>query len=69
MRRVINSAEFSDCRCTIQLNYFGDSFPGNCANCDNFCHQIPVEDLTIEARKFLSGVALCQENCGINRII
>ncbi|WP_445302199.1 RecQ family zinc-binding domain-containing protein [Microcoleus sp. F4-D5] len=60
MWRVINYAESNDCRCTIQLNYLGDLFTGNCGNCDNFCHQIPVEDLTIEAIKFLSGVARCK---------
>ncbi|MEG4939471.1 DNA helicase RecQ [Microcoleus sp. F4-D5] len=69
LRRVINYAESSDCRRTIQLNYFGDSFPGNCANCDNCCHQKPVEDWTIEAMKFLSCVARCKENFGMNHII
>ncbi|MEG4277678.1 DNA helicase RecQ [Microcoleus sp. MON1_C1] len=69
LRRVINYAESSDCRRTIQLSYFGDSFPGNCGTCDNCCNQKPVEDWTIEAQKFLSCVARCQEKFGMNHII
>ena len=69
LRRVINYADSSDCRRTIQLSYFGDSFPGNCGNCDNCCNQKPVEDWTIEAMKFLSCVARCQEKFGMNHII
>ena len=69
LRRVINYAESSDCRRTIQLSYFGDSFPGNCGTCDNCCNQKPVEDWTIEAMKFLSCVARCQEKFGMNHII
>jgi len=69
LRRVINYAQSTDCRRTVQLSYFGDSFPGNCGNCDNCCHQKPVEDCTIEAMKFLSCVARCKEKFGMNHII
>ena len=69
LRRVINYADSSDCRRTIQLSYFGDSFPGNCGNCDNCCNKKPVEDWTLEAMKFLSCVARCQEKFGMNHII
>lgn len=57
LRRVINYAEATECRRTIQLGYFGESFPGNCGNCDNCCYPKPVEDWTIESQKFLSCVA------------
>ena len=69
LRRVINYAESTDCRRTIQLSYFGDSFPGNCGHCDNCCSQKPVEDWTLEAMKFLSGVARCREKFGMNHVI
>jgi ATP-dependent DNA helicase RecQ len=69
LRRVINYADSGDCRRTIQLSYFGDSFPGNCGNCDNCCNKKPVEDWTLEAMKFLSCVARCQEKFGMNHII
>ncbi len=57
LRRVINYAEATDCRRTIQLSYFGEDFPGNCATCDNCRNPKPIEDWTIEAQKFLSCVA------------
>jgi ATP-dependent DNA helicase RecQ len=69
LRRVINYAESTDCRRTVQLSYFGDSFPGNCGTCDNCCNKKPVEDWTLEAMKFLSCIARCQEKFGMNHII
>lgn len=57
LRRVINFAEATECRRTIQLSYFGEDFPGNCNNCDNCRYPKPIEDWTIEAQKFLSCVA------------
>lgn len=69
LRRVIDYAEGTDCRRTIQLSYFGESFPGNCDNCDNCKNAKPIEDWTIEAMKFLSCVARCQERFGATHII
>jgi ATP-dependent DNA helicase RecQ len=69
LRRVINYAEATDCRRTVQLSYFGEVFPGNCGNCDNCCQPKPLEDWTVEAQKFLSCVARCQERFGMNHII
>jgi ATP-dependent DNA helicase RecQ len=69
LRRVIDYAEGTDCRRTIQLSYFGESFPGNCANCDNCKNAKPIEDWTLEAMKFLSCVARCQERFGATHII
>ncbi|MBE9009772.1 DNA helicase RecQ [Pseudanabaenaceae cyanobacterium LEGE 13415] len=57
LRRVINFAEATECRRTIQLSYFGENFPGNCDNCDNCKFPKPVEDWTVESQKFLSCVA------------
>lgn len=69
LRQVINYAEGTECRRIIQLNYFGEQFPGNCGNCDNCCYPKPIEDWTIEAQKFLSCVARCQERFGAGHII
>jgi ATP-dependent DNA helicase RecQ len=57
LRRVINYAEATECRRIIQLGYFGESFPGNCGNCDNCKYPRPLSDWTTEARKLLSCVA------------
>jgi ATP-dependent DNA helicase RecQ len=56
LRRVINYAEATECRRIIQLGYFGESFPGNCGNCDNCKYPRPISDWTIEAQKLLSCV-------------
>ncbi|MDZ8136682.1 MAG: DNA helicase RecQ [Nostoc sp. DedQUE04] len=69
LRQMIDYAEGTDCRRTIQLGYFGERFPGNCGNCDNCRHPKPVQDWTIEAMKFLSCVARCKERFGMLHII
>ncbi len=69
LRQMIDYAEGTDCRRTIQLGYFGERFPGNCGNCDNCRHPKPVEDWTLEAMKFLSCVARCKEKFGMSHII
>ncbi len=69
LRQVVEYAEGSECRRTIQLNYFGERFPGNCQNCDNCIDPKPIEDWTIEAQKFLSCVARCQERFGMIHLI
>ncbi|OKH32934.1 ATP-dependent DNA helicase RecQ [[Phormidium ambiguum] IAM M-71] len=69
LRRIIDYAEGTDCRRTIQLSYFGEYFAGNCGQCDNCANPKPVEDWTIEAMKFLSCVARCKERFGMNYII
>jgi len=69
LRQVIDYAEGTDCRRTIQLGYFGERFSGNCGNCDNCLNPKPIEDWTIEAQKFLSCVARCQEKFGMAHII
>ncbi len=69
LRQVIDYAESTECRHRIQLQYFGEDFPGRCGHCDNCCQEKPLEDWTIEAMKFLSCVARCQERYGMSYII
>ncbi|MEH1969743.1 DNA helicase RecQ [Nostoc sp.] len=69
LRQVIDYAQGTVCRRTIQLGYFGERFPGNCANCDNCRYPKPMQDWTIEAMKFLSCVARCKERFGMLYII
>ncbi len=69
LRQMIDYAEGTDCRRTIQLSYFGERFAGNCGNCDNCRHPKPIQDWTIEAMKFLSCVARCKERFGMLHII
>ncbi|NJK41368.1 MAG: DNA helicase RecQ [Acaryochloridaceae cyanobacterium SU_2_1] len=69
LRQVIDYAESTVCRRTIQLGYFGETFAGNCGCCDNCCHPKPLEDWTIPAQKLLSCIARCQERYGLNHVI
>ncbi len=69
LRQVVDYAEGIECRRTIQLGYFGERFPGSCANCDNCLSPRAPQDWTIEAQKFLSCVARCQERFGMTYII
>ncbi len=69
LRQVIDYAEGTECRRTIILRYFGQQYKGNCDNCDNCKNPKPIEDWTIEAQKFLSCVARCQERFGMSHII
>jgi len=69
LRQIVDYSEGLACRRTIVLRYFGEDFPGNCGNCDNCCYPKPLEDWTIEAQKFLSCVARCQQRFGMMHII
>jgi ATP-dependent DNA helicase RecQ len=69
LRQIIDYADGTVCRRTIQLGYFGERFAGNCGNCDNCRYPKPMQDWTIEAMKFLSCVARCKERFGMLHII
>ena len=67
LSQVVNYAEGTDCRRTILLGYFGESYHGNCGKCDNCLNPKSIEDWTLEAQKFLSCVARCHQNSpGVN---
>lgn len=69
LQRMIEYAEGIECRRTIQLSYFGEKFAGHCDNCDNCKNPKPLADWTIEAQKFLSCVARCDQRYGMTYII
>lgn len=67
--KVKEYAETPYCRRTVQLEYFGEKFKGNCGACDNCLNPKNVEDWTVEAKKFLSCVARTGERFGVRHII
>jgi ATP-dependent DNA helicase RecQ len=69
LRQTLDYAEGLECRRTILLRYFGESYAENCGQCDNCRSPKPLKDWTIEAQKFLSCVARTQEKFGMTHII
>jgi ATP-dependent DNA helicase RecQ len=61
LRQVLDYAQSTECRRTVQLRYLGESHPGNCGACDNCCDARTWEDRSTEAQQFLSGVARLAE--------
>jgi ATP-dependent DNA helicase RecQ len=69
LQQMLAYAEGIECRRTMQLGYFGESFPGNCGQCDNCLNPSPIEDWTIEAQKLLSCVARTKQRFGLTHLI
>ncbi|USR91604.1 DNA helicase RecQ [Phormidium yuhuli AB48] len=69
LRQVIDYADSTECRPSILLRYFGETLSEPCQTCDNCRNPKPIEDWTVEAMKFLSCVARCQERFGVTHII
>ncbi len=57
LRQVLDYAESTECRRSVQLRYFGERFDPPCGACDNCCEPRTLEDRTLEARQLLSCVA------------
>ncbi|TDU30886.1 ATP-dependent DNA helicase RecQ [Panacagrimonas perspica] len=57
LRQIIDYAESTACRRTIQLRYFGEEFAGDCGACDNCTQPRDTQDWTLEAQQLLSCVA------------
>jgi ATP-dependent DNA helicase RecQ len=57
LRQVLNYAESTECRRVIQLGYLGETFAAPCGACDNCCEPRAMQDLSMEARQFMSCIA------------
>jgi ATP-dependent DNA helicase RecQ len=57
LRQVLDYVDSTDCRRAVQLRYFGESFTGPCDGCDNCRNPRELQDRTLEAQQFLSGIA------------
>jgi len=69
LNQMAQFCESNICRRKLLLNYFGESAPAYCGNCDNCLHQRTLKAYTIEAQKILSTVYRLKESYGTNYII
>ena len=69
LNQMAQFCESSVCRRKLLLNYFGESAPAYCGNCDNCLHQRTLKVYTIEAQKILSTIYRLKESYGTNYII
>ncbi len=69
LNAMVAYAESLTCRRQVLLNYFNETAPDNCGNCDN-CLQPPERyDATIDAQKFLSCVYRLEQRFGLAYVI
>ena len=70
LNALLKFLEATECRRKPLLNYFGEEYEKeNCGMCDN-CLSVDaeVEDMTVQAQKFLSCVVRVDESYGANHI-
>ena len=71
LNKLVKYLESTDCRRKPLLNYFGETYPKEeCGMCDN-CLSVDadVEDLTIQAQKFMSCMIKAGEQFGAGHIV
>jgi ATP-dependent DNA helicase RecQ len=66
LEALLSMAEATDCRRARLLQYFGESAPARCGNCDNCLHPPPLWDATDAAQKLLSTVYRIQQSDGMH---
>ncbi|MBF0093183.1 MAG: DNA helicase RecQ [Alphaproteobacteria bacterium] len=66
---LLGYCETSRCRRQVLLEYFGDSLPESCGNCDTCLEPVETYDGTVDAQKVLSCVYRTQEMFGAAHVI
>ena len=61
--------ETTDCRRQVLLDYFGETLPEPCGNCDNCLNPPVTEDMTVAAQKALSNVYRTGERFGAAHLV
>ncbi|WP_462325773.1 DNA helicase RecQ [Desulfoplanes sp.] len=65
LEALIGFLETAACRRQALLNYFGDTYPETCNNCDNCLHPVATWDGTIAAQKALSNIFRTGQRFGV----
>ena len=65
---LLGFCETASCRRQVLLNYFGDTLPGPCGNCDICANPVQRWDGTIAAQKALSAVYRTGQRFGVQYV-
>jgi ATP-dependent DNA helicase RecQ len=69
LNAMLGLCEITTCRRESLLNYFGESLPHPCGNCDTCLEPVDTWDGTEAARKALSAVYRTGQRFGVNHLI
>ncbi len=69
LNAMLGLCEITSCRRQALLNYFGDSLPDPCGNCDTCLEPVDTWDGTEAARKALSAVYRTGQHFGVNHLV
>ena len=69
LNQMVQFCETTACRRKFLLQYFGETAPGYCGNCDNCLQQREMKEYTVPAQKVLSAVYRLQESFGSHYVI
>ncbi|MEM0955056.1 MAG: DNA helicase RecQ [Pseudomonadota bacterium] len=69
LNAMLGLCEITTCRRQALLNYFGETLPEPCGNCDTCLHPVDTWDGTEAARKALSVAYRTGQRFGVNHLI
>ncbi len=69
LNALLGFCETTECRRTVLLRYFGETYPGNCSNCDNCLEPVSTWDGAVVAQKALSAVLRTGQRFGVAHLI
>ena len=69
LNALLGFCESTTCRHQGILRYFGETHPGNCAQCDNCLEPVETWDASLEAQKALSCVYRTGQRFGVTHLI
>lgn len=69
LQQMTSLVYINSCYRKYILNYFGDSYEGECGNCSNCLNKGEVKDKTIEAQKVISCIYKMKRSFGVGMIV
>ncbi|MGG7059151.1 DNA helicase RecQ [Clostridium tertium] len=69
LQQMTGLVYINNCYRKYILEYFGDSYEGECGNCSNCLNKGEVKDKTIDAQKVISCIYKMKRNFGIGMIV